>query len=81
MAKNTNINWRKKMIYQVFPRQHSKTRDFMGVISYMSRIKKLGADIIYLLPIKSSIELIPGLSVISVGPFSEKAKIVSLSSK
>ena len=51
MAKNTNINWRKKMIYQVFPRQHSKTRDFNGVISDMPRIKKLGTDIIYLLPI------------------------------
>jgi cyclomaltodextrinase len=51
MAKKTNINWRSKMIYQVFPRQHSKTRDFQGVIEDLPRIKKLGTDIIYLLPI------------------------------
>lgn len=51
MAKNTNINWRSKMIYQVFPRQHSETKDFQGVINDLPRIKALGTDIIYLLPI------------------------------
>jgi glycosidase len=49
MARNTNINWRKKMIYQIFPRQHSKTRNFQGVIRDLPRIKQLGTDIIYLL--------------------------------
>ena len=30
MARNTNINWRKKMIYQVFPRQYSAEANFEG---------------------------------------------------
>lgn len=51
MAKNTNINWRKKMIYQIFPRQYSDTCNFEGITNDLSRIKQLGADIIYLLPI------------------------------
>ena len=51
MAENTNINWRKKMIYQVFPRQYSDTNDFQGVMNDLNRIKGLGADILYLLPI------------------------------
>lgn len=42
---------RNKIIYQVFPRQHSATSDFQGVIKDLDRIKELGADIIYLLPI------------------------------
>ena len=50
MAKNTNINWRKKMIYQIFPRQYSELANFEGVIKDLPRIKALGADIIYLLP-------------------------------
>ena len=42
---------RNKVIYQVFPRQHSNTSDFKGVIEDLDRIKDLGADILYLLPI------------------------------
>ena len=51
MARNTNINWRKKMIYQVFPRQYSAEANFEGVIKDLPRIKALGTDILYLLPI------------------------------
>lgn len=51
MAKNTNIYLRNKIIYQVFPRQHSQTSDFKGVINDLDRIKDLGVDIVYLLPI------------------------------
>lgn len=51
MAKDTNILNRQKMIYQVFPRQYSKTKDFKGVTKDLDRIKNLGTDIIYLLPI------------------------------
>ncbi len=51
MASDTKINLRGQMIYQVFPRQYSKTHDFKGVTADMSRIKALGADILYLLPI------------------------------
>ncbi|CDR30803.1 Alpha-amylase 2 [Acholeplasma oculi] len=50
MAKQTNLDLRNKTIYQVFVRQHSKTHDFLGLISDLDRIKKLGVDIIYLLP-------------------------------
>ena len=39
------------MIYQVFARQYSKTHNFDGVRVDLKRIKDLGADILYLLPI------------------------------
>ena len=51
MAKNTNISLRNQMIYQVFPRQYSKEGNFLGVIKDLDRIKELGCDILYLLPI------------------------------
>lgn len=51
MAKDTNLNLRNQIIYQVFVRQHSRTGDFNGVIADLKRIKDLGADILYLLPI------------------------------
>lgn len=46
-----NKNLRNQIIYQVFPRQHSKTSDFNGVIKDLDRIKDMGVDIVYLLPI------------------------------
>lgn len=52
MAKTTNLDLRNQMIYQVFVRQHSKTHDFRGVIDDLERIKDLGCDILYLLPIQ-----------------------------
>jgi len=51
MAKNTNLDLRNKVIYQVFPRQYSKENNFQGVIKDLKRIKELGTDIVYLLPI------------------------------
>jgi len=51
MAKQTNLLLRTQTIYQVFPRQHSKTKDFKGIINDLDRIKSLGVDVIYLLPI------------------------------
>lgn len=51
MALKTNVNLRNKLIYQVFPRQYSKTHDFKGVTKDLDRIKELGTDILYLLPI------------------------------
>ncbi len=51
MAKTTNSNLRNQIIYQVFPRQHSKQSNFQGVIQDLDRIKSLGVDILYLLPI------------------------------
>ncbi|MCM1130143.1 MAG: alpha-amylase family glycosyl hydrolase [Roseburia sp.] len=51
MAKDTNLDLRNQVIYQVFPRQHSATGDFKGLIADLDRIKALGVDILYLLPI------------------------------
>lgn len=51
MAQETDLNLRNKTIYQIFPRQYSSTHDFEGIIKDLDRIKDLGIDIIYLLPI------------------------------
>ncbi len=51
MAKQTNGMLRNLTFYQVFVRQHSKTQDFKGVIADLDRIKSLGVDVLYLLPI------------------------------
>lgn len=51
MAKTTSINLRNQVIYQVFPRQYSKTHDLKGVTNDLKRIKDLGVDYIQLLPI------------------------------
>lgn len=51
MAKQTDIQLRSALFYQVFPRQHSATQNFAGVINDLDRIKALGVDILYFLPI------------------------------
>ncbi|HPG43876.1 MAG TPA: alpha-amylase family glycosyl hydrolase, partial [Acholeplasmataceae bacterium] len=51
MAKQTDIMLRTWTFYQVFPRQHSKTHDLKGVINDLDRIKDLGVDVIYVLPL------------------------------
>lgn len=51
MAKNTNLSLRNQMIYQVFPRQYSKEGTFKMITNDLNRIKDLGTDILYLLPI------------------------------
>lgn len=51
MAKDTNLNLRNTVFYQVFVRQHAPRGDFQGVIDDLKRIKALGVDVIYLLPI------------------------------
>jgi glycosidase len=51
MAKQTNLDIRLMTFYQVFPRQYSKTQNFKGVTKDLKRIKDLGVDVLYLLPI------------------------------
>ena len=51
MAKQTDLNLRSYTFYQVFPRQHSKSNNFLGVIQDLERIKSLGTDVLYFLPI------------------------------
>jgi len=47
----TSIKLRNASIYQVFVRNHTKEGTFRGVINDLDRIKNLGIDILYLLPI------------------------------
>lgn len=51
MAKNTNLDIRQLTFYQVFPRQFSNKQNFEGIIDDLDRIKGLGIDVLYLLPI------------------------------
>lgn len=51
MAKNTNIALRNQMFYQVYNRQHNPTGTFLELIQDLPRIKNLGTDVLYLLPI------------------------------
>jgi len=51
MAKKTDLRLRSYTFYQVFPRQHTKTHDFQGLIHDLDRIHELGVDVIYLTPI------------------------------
>ncbi|MBQ3574039.1 MAG: alpha-amylase [Clostridia bacterium] len=51
MAKNTELSLRNALIYQVYVRNHTEDGTFNALISDLDRIKKLGTDIVYLMPI------------------------------
>ncbi len=51
MAEKTNPELRNAFIYQVYPRNHSEAGTLSAIIDDLDRIKALGVDIIYLLPI------------------------------
>ena len=51
MAKNTTINYRNQVMYSIFVRNYSSEGTFEGVRRDLYRIKELGVDIIWLLPI------------------------------
>lgn len=51
MALNSSKKLRELIIYQVFLRQHTKSGNFLELINDLPRIKDLGVDYIYLLPI------------------------------
>lgn len=51
MAVNTDKNLRNKVIYSVYVRNHTQEGTFRAVIDDLDRIKALGTDIIWLLPI------------------------------
>lgn len=51
MAKDTHVGLRSINIYQVFLRQHTEAGTFLSLIKDLPRIKTLGMDYIYLLPI------------------------------
>ena len=51
MAKNTDILLRNQVIYSIYVRNHTEEGTFRAVISDLDRIKNLGTDIIWFLPI------------------------------
>lgn len=51
MATNTNINLRKQVIYSIYVRNHTEEGTFTSIIPDLDRIKALGTDIIWFLPI------------------------------
>ena len=51
MALSTKNELRSLNIYQVFLRQHTKEGTFLSLIEDLPRIKSLGMNFIYLLPI------------------------------
>ncbi len=51
MATDTNKNLRNQIIYEVYLRNHSKDGNFNGLLKDLARIKSLGVNIIWLMPI------------------------------
>jgi len=51
MARNTSKNYRNQVIYSVFVRNHTPEGTFEALRRDLERIRSLGADIIWLLPI------------------------------
>ena len=51
MAKNTDPNLQKQIIYSVYVRSHTPEGTFRAVIPDLDRIRALGTDIIWLMPI------------------------------
>lgn len=51
MAKNTDIRLRSDIIYSVYVRNHTQEGTFRALINDLDRIKALGTDIIWLMPI------------------------------
>ena len=51
MAKNTNSNLRNQVIYSVYVRNHTNEGTFRAVEDDLDRIKELGTDIIWFIPI------------------------------
>ena len=51
MAKNTDISLRNQVIYSIYVRNHTEEGTFRAVIPDLDRIKALGTDIIWFLPI------------------------------
>ena len=51
MAKNTSIALRSQVVYSIYVRAHTPEGTFRAVIPDLDRIKELGADIIWLMPV------------------------------
>jgi len=51
MAANTDRNLQKQVIYSIYVRAHTEEGSFRAVIPDLDRIRELGTDIIWLMPI------------------------------
>ena len=51
MAANTDISLRNAVIYSIYIRSHTEEGTFLSVIPDLDRIKALGTDIIWFMPI------------------------------
>ena len=51
MAKNTDISYRNQLLYSVFVRDYGKNGTFKDVEEDLDRIRSLGTDIIWFMPI------------------------------
>lgn len=51
MAQNTDKNLRNQVIYSVYIRNHTQEGTFLSVIPDLPRIRQLGVDIVWLMPI------------------------------
>ncbi len=51
MADNTNPSLQNQVIYSIFVRNHTKEGTFRAIIPDLDRIRRLGTDIVWLLPI------------------------------
>ena len=51
MARNTDINLQKQVIYSIYVRAHTEEGTFRSIIPDLDRIKALGTDIIWFMPI------------------------------
>lgn len=53
MTQKTNINMRKELIYSIFVRNFSDQGTFKGVESQLDRLKQMGVDTIWLMPVNT----------------------------
>lgn len=53
MAQDTPLNVRELFIYQVYVRNHTESGTFQALITDLDRLKAMGVNIVYLLPIHS----------------------------
>lgn len=51
MAENTDLSLQKQVIYSIYVRNHTEEGTFRALIPDLDRIKALGTDIIWLMPI------------------------------
>jgi glycosidase len=52
MAKDTPILLRNKIIYEIYVRNHTEEGNFQGVLNDLNRIKSLGVDMIWFMPVQ-----------------------------